>query len=91
MQYMTEQEIDNIASETGRLLKKEKKVALIVRAEHGEPYWEDGINGHFFRIRTETPVSVPESLAKLIAASRQVREVSKRKLRAFEDAGVRIG
>ena len=91
MQYMTESQIDGISTETGRALAKEDKVTITIQPENGESHWEGGINGHFFRIRTETPVSVPESLAKLIALSRQVREVSKRKLRAFEDAGVRIG
>ena len=58
-EYMTETEIDSIASETGKALAKEPKVTITIQPEGGEAYWEGGVNGHFFRIRTGEPVAVP--------------------------------
>ena len=89
MQYITEQEIDQISSETGKRLAAEKKDVLTIRSRHGEAYWEGGVNGHFFRIRTETPVAVPQSLAALIARSSEVLVLSSRALRAYEQSGGR--
>lgn len=90
MDYMTEHEIDTITNETGAQLSKEARVLVTVTTEHGEPYWEGGINGCFFRIRTNTPVAVPKSLAALIAQSAKVRLESKAKLRAYEQNGKRV-
>lgn len=87
MQYMTESEIDNIASETGKALAKEPKVTITIQSEGGEAYWEGGVNGHFFRIRTGEPVAVPQSLATLIAQSAQVRYESEARVRAYRKSG----
>ena len=87
MQYITEMEIDNIASETGRALAKEPKVTITIQPENGESHWEGGINGHFFRIRTGEAVEVPQSLATLIAQSAQVRYESEARLRAYRKSG----
>ena len=87
MDYITEQEIDKIASETCKQLHAEQKVSVVVKSENGEAYWEGGINGHFFRIRTETPVQVPASLAKLIAQSDSVRVEAERAVRPFSKGG----
>ena len=69
MQYITEAEIDRITSDTMTALRKEPRVTITVQPENGENSWEGGINGHFFRIKTGVPVSVPESLARLIGQS----------------------
>ena len=87
MQYMTEAEIDRIASDTCAALAREEKVRVVVRAANGRPYWEGGINGHFFRIRTDTPVELPQSLAALIAQSGRARVESERRLRAYRRTG----
>lgn len=91
MNYITEQEIDTISNDTARRLAKEKRVLVTVEPEYGEKYWEGGVNGCFFRIKTGVPVSVPKSLADLIAASRHVRRESSKKLASYEDAGARVG
>ena len=87
MNYLTEAEIDNIASETGKLLAAEPKVTLTIQPENGESHWEGGVNGHFFRIRTGEPVAVPQSLATLIAQSAQVRLESEARVRAYRKSG----
>ena len=87
MQYITEQQIDQITSDTMKALSKEKKVCVTIAPENGEPYWEGGINGHFFRIRTGTPVQVPESLARQIALSNCVTAESEKATRAFRKEG----
>jgi len=87
MQYMTESQIDSIATETGKNLAKENKVTITIQPESGESHWEGGINGHFFRIRTGEPVDVPQSLATLIAQSMQVRYESEARTRAFRKSG----
>lgn len=87
MQYISEQEIDSIANDTMRALAQEKKVLVTIRSENGETAWEGGINGHFFRIRTDTPVEVPESLYRLIAASRRVTLASDLETRAYRKEG----
>lgn len=87
MNYITEKQIDQIATQTCKQLQLEKKVAITIRAESGETHWEGGVNGHFFRIPTETPVFVPESLAKLIAQSARVRMESQRTVAAYCKGG----
>ncbi len=87
MNYLTEAEIDSIASETGRTLAAEPKVTLTIQPENGESHWEGGVNGHFFRIRTGEPVAVPQSLATLIAQSAQVRLESEARVRAYRKSG----
>ena len=87
MNYLTEAEIDNIASETGKLLAAEPKVTLTIQPENGESHWEGGVNGHFFRIRTGEPVAGPQSLATLIAQSAQVRYESEARVRAYRKSG----
>ncbi len=48
---------------------------------------EGGINGHFFRIRTNESVAVPKSLAALIAQSAAVRVESEARTRAYRKSG----
>lgn len=86
MQYLSEAEIDNIASETGKVLAKEPKVTITIQSD-GETHWEGGVNGHFFRIRTGEPVEVPQSLATLIAQSTQVRYESEARMHAYRKSG----
>ncbi len=87
MNYLTEAEIDSIASETGKMLAAEPKVTITIQPENGELYWEGGVNGHFFRIRTGEPVAVPQSLATLIAQSALVRLESDARVRAYRKSG----
>ena len=87
MQYITETEIDHISSQTGKLLAEEQKVTIVIQPENGEAYWEGGVNGHIFRIRTGEPVAVPQSLATLIAQSAQVRYESEARVRAYRKSG----
>ena len=91
MQYISEREIDALSSDAGKRLAKEKRVQVVVTTEHGEPFWEGGINGCFFRIRAGEPVLVPKSLATLIAQSAKVRLESRQKLQAYEKRGRRVG
>ena len=87
MKYLTEAEIDGIATATGKTLAAEPKVTITIQPESGETYWEGGVNGHFFRIRTNEPVAVPHSLATLIAQSAQVRYESEARVRAYRKSG----
>ena len=87
MQYITEQQIAKITTDTMQALSKERRVTVTIAPENGEPYWEGGINGHFFRIRTGTPVQVPESLARQIALSHSVTAESEQATRAFRKEG----
>ncbi len=87
MKYIGEAEIDRLTDETGKALAKEKKVTVTIRPEGGETHWEGGINGHFFRIRCDESVEVPESLAKLIALSNAVKVESERSTRAYVSGG----
>lgn len=87
MQYLSETQIDNITSETCKQLAKEKKITVTIKPESGEAFWEGGINGHFFRIRTDTPVRVPESLARQIALSNQVRQFTEKAVKDFRKGG----
>jgi len=83
MQYITEQEIDRITSDTCRALAKEKKVRLHIEPVNGESAWEGGINGHFFRIRTGETVEVPESLARIIEQSAKTRRMAAARVKAY--------
>ena len=83
MQYITEHEIDRITSETCRALAKEEKVRLTIEAVNGEAFWEGGINGHFFRIRTGEPVEVPASLARIIGQSAKTRRMAEVRVSSY--------
>ena len=87
MQYITEAEIDKITSDTCGALAKEPRVRITIRPENGEAFWEGGINGHFFRIRTGEPVEVPESLARLIADSAKTERLAKKRVSAYASGG----
>ena len=87
MHYITEQEIDQITTATGVALNREPKVTVTIRAVDQRTHWEGGINGHFFRIRTDTPVAIPQSLAKLIALSDSVRLEAEAYTRAYRAKG----
>lgn len=91
MQYMSEREIDGLATATGERLRAEPKVTVVIQDDGRGGYWEGGINGHFFRIRTGEPVELPESLAKLIAENRAVLRESARRVAAFWGEGKRLG
>jgi len=90
MNYISETDIDKITSETAKRLSKEPKKTIVIRSE-GNEYWEGGINGHFFRIKTDVEVSVPESLAKLIAQSATLREQSEQAVSAFRNSAKKLG
>lgn len=92
MQYITEQQIDQLAGETGRILREEPKVHMIIPSGHeNDKYWEGGINGHFFRIQTDVEVDLPESLYKQIQHSRRVQRISAAAVEAYtKGAGKKI-
>lgn len=90
MQYMTHEQIDKIANDTGDALRKEKKARIVIDPQAGS-HWEGGINGHFFRIQTGIEVEVPENLAKLIEKSAQVRLKSESSVQAFRGRGKKVG
>lgn len=90
MQYMSEREIDSLATMTGERLRAEPRVSVVIQ-DDGRGHWEGGINGHFFRIRTGEPVELPESLAKLIAENRAVLRESAKRVAAFRGEGKRLG
>ncbi len=87
MEYITQEQIDSIATQTGKALANEEKATITIQPENAEAYWEGGINGHFFRIRTGESVAVPRSLAALIAQSAQVRYESNARMSAYRKSG----
>ena len=91
MQYISEKEIDQLTTETGKKLKKEKKVAVILPKDGKGEFWEGGINGHFFRIRKGQTVEVPKSLAKLMeqndATIREMEKIAEE----FQGEGQQVG
>jgi len=91
MDYMTEEQIDRLASDTGAALRAEPRVRLSIAPDNLGGYWEGGINGHFFRIRTGVEVEVPQSLAALIAQSARVRVEAERAVNAYRGRGRKVG
>ncbi len=91
MKYISEHQIDRLTSETGEALSKEPKVRLTILPDNLGAYWEGGINGHFFRIKTGVEVLAPKSLAALIAQSTAVRIDAARSVCAYRGNGKRIG
>lgn len=92
MQYITEQEIDRITSDTCRALAKEKKISLHIEPVNGEAFWEGGINGHFFRVKTGETVEVPESLARIIEQSGKTRRMAEARVKSYAGGrGRKIG
>ena len=59
MAYITDKDIDKLTSETGKALAAQPKVTIMIDRSIGE-YWEGGINGHMFRIKTGEMVEVPK-------------------------------
>ena len=91
MDYMTEQQIDSLSSDTGAILRAEPQVKLTIAPDNLGGYWEGGINGHFFRIRTGVEVEVPKSLAKLISESAKVKLQSAENMNAYRGRGKKVG
>ena len=93
MKYITEGEIARITGETGKNLAKEPKVTIVIADEEGTGLpWEGGINGYFLRIARGVPVSVPESIARLIRESEQVTVLSEKRLKAYKGgSGKKLG
>ena len=81
MAYLTEKDIDKLTSETGQILAAQPKVSIMVH--NGREYWEGGINGHMFRIKTGELVEVPQDLAVLIKQNAKVMEQSKKEVEEF--------
>lgn len=76
MDYISENDMERIAGETGRALAAEKKRAIVIGETQDGAMWEGGLNGYFFRIKRGVPVEVPETLAELIAENAQVSALS---------------
>ena len=93
MQYITEQQIDQIASETGRALAAEKKIRMMIPAkDKKDKFWEGGINGHTFRFPTDTEVDLPESLYTLIMQNRRVLKLGEAQVAEFvKGSGKKVG
>lgn len=91
MDYLTEQQIDKLSSDTGALLRAEPKVRLTISPDNLGAYWEGGVNGHFFRIKTGVEVELPKSLAALIAQSARVRMEAEKTVSAYRGRGKRVG
>lgn len=90
MDYITDRDIDRITSETGKKLKKEHKVRIIIAEDGGNKFWEGGINGHFFRIKRGEPVEIPESLAKVIEQSARTMRQGEELVKAYKGAGKKV-
>ena len=90
MQYITEQQIDSITTQTGAQLRQEPKVTVTIQDNGTGNYWEGGINGHFFRIRVGEAVELPQSLATLIAENRAVLQQSEARVKPFRGAGKKL-
>ena len=91
MDYLTEQQIDKLSSDTGALLRAEPKVRLTISPDNLGAYWEGGVNGHFFRIKTGVEGELPKSLAALIAQSARVRMEAEKTVSAYRGRGKRVG
>jgi hypothetical protein len=91
MDYLTEQQIDKLSSDTGALLRAEPKVRLTISPDNLGAFWEGGVNGHFFRIKTGVEVELPKSLAALIAQSARVRMEAEKTVSAYRGRGKRVG
>lgn len=93
MEPITEQEIDRIAGNTGKALRAKNRVSIVIPEKAGgNPPWEGGLNGHFFRIRRGVPVEVPESLAELIRQNEAVTEAARESVRIYATGrGKRLG
>ena len=91
MNYITESEIERIASDTGDVLRKEKKVSIIISGDGVGAYWEGGINGHIFRIKTGVEVTVPESLYRLIRQNAAVSRASEEAAAPYRGRGRKLG
>ena len=86
MAYITDKDIDNLTSETGKILASQPKVAIMIDRSIGE-HWEGGINGHMFRIKTGEMVEVPQDLATLIKQNTHVMEQSRKAVEEFRKPG----
>ena len=91
MDYLTEQQIDQLASDTGTALRAEPRVRLTISPDNLGAYWEGGINGHFFRIKTGVEVELPIRLGLLIAQSARVRMEAEKTVSAYRGRGKRVG
>ena len=87
---MNQNQNQNIGRIEGKLAA-EPKVRIIIRSQNEtEKYWEGGINGHFFRIKKDIPVEVPQSLARLIRAGAAVETFSLEGMKAYRGGGRRL-
>ncbi len=91
MEYITEHEIERIASDTGEALRREPKVTIIISGDGTGAYWEGGINGHIFRIKTGVEVTVPESLYRLIRQNAAVSRAAEETARPYRGRGRKMG
>ena len=84
--------IDKIAGETGKRLKSQPKVSIIIPKKPGFEYWEGGINGYFITVPCEVQVEVPQSIANLIQRSATVLVNSQKETKEFtSERGKKVG
>lgn len=86
MAYITDKDIDKLTSETGKALAAQPKVTVMIDRSIGD-YWEGGINGHMFRIKTGEMVEIPEDLATLIKQNTKVMEQGRKAVEEFRKPG----
>lgn len=89
--FLTQNDIDRIADETGDILRKEKKVTIMISDKNLGDYWEGCINGHVFRIATGIQVEVPESLARLIEQNSTVMRAAESIAKKYQGEGKKVG
>lgn len=88
-----ETEIKNtIETEINKDHKQQGYVVLVIDDDGSGMPWEGGINGTFYRISRGTPVSVPENLARLIRANKNVTLLSNAEVEDYKSSsGKRLG
>lgn len=91
LDYISAEEIDAISSETGKKLKKQKKVTVTILANRDGEVWEGGINGHFLRFPCNTPIEIPEDLAVMIEQNTKVIREKEKLEKALSGDGMKVG
>lgn len=69
--------------------EQEELVSVFIPSEGTGAFLEGALNGVNFRIPTDTPVTVPKRIARVIAESRRTLLESSRAAQSYEQAGGR--
>lgn len=90
MNRLSEQTPERSEQSTREALRSEPRVTVRIASAHGEKYRVGGLNGHLFRLPTEVPVEVPESIAQLFASAERVRAAGEPCVRGFLGGGAQL-